>query len=117
MKLKPLQAAKLYFSLQPLSTQSLSFQTSYRIGRNLDHLKNIGEKFIEDLKQEFATVQDANQADFITSQKWSLLEDEEEFPLMKLDIEGEKELKISAIGIKELFPLLIVKDDLNQSSI
>ena len=114
MKLKPLQAVKVYFTLQPLATQPLSFQTSYRIGRNLDHLQRIADKFIEDVKNEFAIVQDGNQADFITSQKWALLEEEEEFPLMVLDIEAEKELKISAIAIKELLPLLIVKDDLNQ---
>ena len=115
MKLKPLQAVKIYFTLQPLATQQLSFQTSYRIGRNLDHLKNIGEKFIEDLKKEFAIVQDENQADFISSQKWALLDEEEEFSLMKLDIEGEKELKISAMTINQLFPILIVKDELNQT--
>lgn len=116
MKLKPLQAVKVYFTLQPLATQQLSFQTSYRIGRNLDHLQKIADKFIEDVKKEFATVQDGNQADFITSQKWALLEEEEEFPLMVLDIEGEKELKISALAIKELIPLLVVKDELTQST-
>jgi len=106
MKLKPLQAVEVYFTLQPLALQPLSFTTSYRIGRNLDHLQKVADKFVEDVKKEFAVVQDPLKADQNIALKWSALEEEEEFPLMVLELENEPDLKISAHGIKKLSPIL-----------
>ena len=106
MKLKPLQAVEVYSTLQPLALQPLSFKSSYRIGRNLDHLQKIFDKFMEDFKKETASGIDPKQADFNVAEKWALLTEEEEFPLMILELENEPDLKISAHGIKKLSPIL-----------
>lgn len=121
MKVKISKAAQLYFVLTDLGSKEVSFTTAYRIKRNLDHLKAIGEKYSEEVKAEYQKVlpkkeeyQDAEikyysaLADATVYKRWNESGEEEDLDLKVLPLEGE-DLKLSARQIEVLEPLLILE--------
>jgi hypothetical protein len=121
MNLKISKAAQLYFVLTDLGSKEVSFTTAYRIKRNLDHLKAIGEKYSEEVKAEYQKAlpkkeeyQDAEikyysaLADATVYKRWNESGEEEDLDLKVLPLEGE-DLKLSARQIEVLEPLLILE--------
>lgn len=121
MNLKISKAAQLYFVLSDLSAKELSFTTAYRIKRNLDHLKAIGEKYTEEIKEEYqkllptkAEYQDAEikyysaMADAAVYKKWDESGEEEDLDLKVLSFENE-DVKFSARQIAVLEPILTLE--------
>ena len=121
MNLKISKAAQLYFVLSDLSAKELSFTTAYRIKRNLDHLKAIGEKYTEEIKAEYqkllptkAEYQDAEikyysaMADASVYKKWDESGEEEDLDLKVLSFENE-DVKFSARQIAVLEPILTLE--------
>jgi len=121
MKVKISKAAQLYFVLTDLGSKEVSFTTAYRIKRNLDHLKAIGEKYSEEVKAEYQKAlpkkeeyQDAEikyysaLADATVYKRWNESGEEEDLDLKVLPLEGE-DLKLSARQIEVLEPLLILE--------
>ncbi len=121
MNLKISKAAQLYFVLSDLSAKELSFTTAYRIKRNLDHLKAIGEKYTEEIKAEYqkllptkAEYQDAEikyysaLADAAVYKKWDESGEEEDLDLKVLSFENE-DVKFSARQIAVLEPILTLE--------
>jgi hypothetical protein len=119
IKVKISKAVQLYFVLLELSDKQLSFTTAYRIKRNLDHLKSIGEKYSEELKAEYQKqlpvkeeYEDAEikyysaMADSIVFKHWDESGEEEELDLKVLSLEGE-DVKFTARQIEILEPILI----------
>jgi hypothetical protein len=121
MNLKISKAAQLYFALTELGSKELSFTTAYRIKRNIDHLKAIGEKYSEEMKAEYKKLlpvkeeyQDAEikyysaMADASIYKKWDESGEEEELDLKVLSFENE-DIKFSARQIEALEPILTVE--------
>jgi len=121
MEIKISKAAQLYFVLTDLGSKEVSFTTAYRIKRNLDHLKAIGEKYSEEVKAEYQKAlpkkeeyQDAEikyysaLADATVYKRWNESGEEEDLDLKVLPLEGE-DLKLSARQIEVLEPLLILE--------
>jgi hypothetical protein len=121
MEVKISKAAQLYFVLTDLGSKEVSFTTAYRIKRNLDHLKAIGEKYSEEVKAEYQKAlpkkeeyQDAEikyysaLADATVYKRWNESGEEEDLDLKVLPLEGE-DLKLSARQIEVLEPLLILE--------
>lgn len=119
MIIKISKAAQLYFVLLELSDKQLSFTTAYRIKRNLDRLKTIGEKYSEELNLEFQRIfqvkedhQDtdikhySDLADMTVFNRWEESGEEDEFDLKILQLEGE-DVKFTARQIEILEPILI----------
>ena len=119
MIIKISKAAQLYFVLLELSDKQLSFTTAYRIKRNLDRLKLIGEKYSEELNLEFQKIlpvkeqhsdaeikQYSDLADITVFNRWNDSGEEEELDLKLLQLEGE-EIKFTARQIEILEPILI----------
>jgi len=118
MTIKISKAAQLYFALSDLTNKELSFTSAYRIKRNLDHLKAIGEKYTEELNSEFETIlpkkdsyddgelkQYHTIADSIVFKRWDESGEEEELDLKVLSLETE-EMKFSARQIEVLESIL-----------
>ena len=118
IKVKISKAAQLFFVLTDLGNRELSFTTAYRIKRNLDHLKAIGEKYSEELKTEYQKLlpmkeeyEDAEikyysaMADSIVFKHWDESGEEEELDLKVLSLEKE-DIKLSARQIEILEPIL-----------
>ena len=118
MKIKISKAAQMFFVLTDLANRELSFTTAYRIKRNLDHLKAIGEKYTEEIKVEYQNLlpvkeeyQDAEikyysaMADAQVFKKWDESGEEEELYLKVLSFENE-DIKFSARQIEALEPIL-----------
>ena len=101
MKIKIEKAAQLYFVLLELSSKELSFTNAYRVKRNIDHLKAIGTKFLEEVQAEGGTVI----ADQSVYKKWEESGIEEEIRLMVLELEKE-DVKFTARQIGGLELLL-----------
>ena len=108
----------MFFVLTDLANRELSFTTAYRIKRNLDHLKAIGEKYTEEIKVEYQNLlpvkeeyQDAEikyysaMADAQVFKKWDESGEEEELDLKVLSFENE-DIKFSARQIEALEPIL-----------
>lgn len=121
MKVKISKAAQLYFVLTELSSKELSFTTAYRIKRNLDHLKAIGEKYSEEMKAEFQKILPKKEgyaegelkqyhsfADNTVFKKWDESGEEEELDLKMLPLETEA-VTLSARQIEALEPLLALE--------
>jgi hypothetical protein len=119
MTIKISKAAQLYFALSDLTNKELSFTTAYRIKRNLDRLKSIGEKYTEELNAEFETILPKKEvyadgelkqylpiADSIVFKRWEESGEEDEFDLKILQLEGE-DVKFTARQIEILEPILI----------
>jgi hypothetical protein len=102
MKITISKAAQLYFVLLELGNKELSFTAAYRVKRNIDHLKSIGEKFLEEVKAHGGTAIEADQATFV---KWEDSGETEELDLKVLDLEKE-DIKLTARQIGVLEPLL-----------
>jgi hypothetical protein len=120
MKVKISKAAQMFFVLTDLGSRELSFTTAYRIKRNLDHLKAIGEKYSEEVKAEYQKLlpvkeeyQDAEikyysaLADASVYKKWDESGEEEELDLKVLSLETE-DIKFSARQI-EAIDLLVIE--------
>lgn len=121
MKVKISKAAQMFFVLTDLGSRELSFTTAYRIKRNLDHLKAIGEKYSEELKAEYQKLlpmkeeyEDAEikyysaMADAAVYKKWDESGEEEELDLKVLSFENE-DVKFSARQIAVLEPILTLE--------
>lgn len=121
MELKISKAAQLYFVLTELSTKELSFTTAYRIKRNLDHLKAIGEKYSEEMKAEFQNILPKKEgyadgeikhytalADNTIFKKWDESGETEELDLKVLPLESEA-IMLSARQIEVLEPILTLE--------
>lgn len=121
MELKISKAAQLYFVLTELSTKELSFTTAYRIKRNLDHLKAIGERYSEEMKAEFEKILPKKEryaegeikyyttiADNTIFKKWDESGEEEDLDMKILSFENE-DVKFSARQIEALEPLLTLE--------
>lgn len=121
MELKISKAAQLYFVLTELSTKELSFTTAYRIKRNLDHLKAIGERYSEEMKEEFNNILPKKEAyaegeikyyttlaDNTIFKKWDASEETETLDLKVLPLENET-ITLTARQIEALEPLLTLE--------
>lgn len=121
MNLKISKAAQVYFVLTELSGKELSWTTAYRIKRNLDHLKAIGEKYSEELKAEFEKILPKKEtyvegeikhyhtiADATVYKRWDESKEEEELDLKTLPLEGEN-ITLSARQIDALEPILTLE--------
>lgn len=119
MTIKISKAAQLYFALSDLTNKELSFTTAYRIKRNLDRLKSIGEKYTEELNAEFETILPKKEvyadgelkqyhtiADSIVFKRWDESGEMEDLDLKVLSLEGE-DMKFSARQIEALESILI----------
>jgi len=121
MKLKISKAAQVYFALTELSNKEFSWTTAYRIKRNLDHLKAIGEKYSEEMKAEFEKLLPKKEsfmegelkqyhtvADATVFKRWNESGEEEELDLKTLPLEGET-ITLSARQIEALEPILTLE--------
>ena len=118
MNLKISKAAQLFFVLTELGNRELSFTTAYRIKRNLDRLKLIGERYSEELNLEFQRILPAKEqhsdaeikqysdlADITVFNRWNESGEEEELDLKVFSLETE-DIKLSARQIEILEPIL-----------
>lgn len=102
------KAAQLYFALNELSDKEMSFTAAYRLKRNLDKLKVIGEKYSADLQKEFAELKDGLKADQAVFRKWEASGETDEFDLKEIDFSKE-DLKLTVRQITFLEPILILE--------
>ena len=95
MVLKISKLAQMYFALKGLESATFeNFKNSYRVFRNLEILKPIGEKYfaeIEAMKVSSDTSQDELiRLDTAVFNKWEISGETEDLPLKMLDFSTEK---------------------------
>lgn len=110
MKLKTSTLAQIYFALKGLENQTFeSFSLSYRIGRNIDMLSKLGEKFVNDIRTAAGDGPINQEAEFKVFTEWDADGKEESFDLKMLSFEGEKNVPSPAL-LRILMPILENED-------
>lgn len=110
MNLPISKLAQMYFALKAFENQSFeNYKLSYRIFRNLELLRPIGERYMKEMQdargEREMNDSEITQLDYQIFLKWEQSGETEELELKKLDFTGEK-ISMSPAQASVLYPII-----------